>query len=197
MSFGFTKNGCWVAMQWFTKAGFSDVKIKRIGPKWYRGVRRHGLIMGCSVTGVKPKVGTQCLLYIFVWYPGLAPKRNSPMKGHWGCTEPLYCVSYGQRKGREKERERGGGERGEVGREGGEEGGRGNMRFQTSSCLDQRQTVCCTRGMVWGIYIFSVLLLYVFFGCLWNVHSPVHVSQRERCRAIQHQGVEAFHAQSH
>lgn len=42
--------------QWFTKAGFVDVKITRIGPKWYRGVRRHGLIMGCSVTGVKPKV---------------------------------------------------------------------------------------------------------------------------------------------
>lgn len=45
-----------MALQWFTKAGFEDVKIKRIGPKWYRGVRRHGLIMGCSVTGVKPKV---------------------------------------------------------------------------------------------------------------------------------------------
>ena len=42
--------------QWFTKAGFTDVKMTRIGPKWYRGVRRHGLIMGCSVTGVKPKV---------------------------------------------------------------------------------------------------------------------------------------------
>lgn len=45
-----------LCLQWFTKAGFSDVKIKRIGPKWYRGVRRHGLIMGCSVTGVKRKV---------------------------------------------------------------------------------------------------------------------------------------------
>lgn len=45
-----------VLLQWFTKAGFTDVKIKRIGPKWYRGVRRHGLIMGCSVTGIKPKV---------------------------------------------------------------------------------------------------------------------------------------------
>lgn len=44
-------------MEWFTKAGFTDVKIKRIGPKWYRGVRRHGLIMGCSVTGVKPEAG--------------------------------------------------------------------------------------------------------------------------------------------
>jgi len=43
-------------LQWFTKAGFTDVKITRIGPKWYRGVRRHGLIMGCSVTGVKPQV---------------------------------------------------------------------------------------------------------------------------------------------
>lgn len=43
-------------MQWFTKAGFTDVKITRIGPKWYRGVRRHGLIMGCSVTGRKIEV---------------------------------------------------------------------------------------------------------------------------------------------
>ncbi|CAI9297280.1 unnamed protein product [Lactuca saligna] len=44
-------------IEWFEKAGFKDVKIKRIGPKWYRGVRRHGLIMGCSVTGVKPASG--------------------------------------------------------------------------------------------------------------------------------------------
>jgi len=39
---------------WFTRAGFEDVKLKRIGPSWYRGCRKHGLIMGCSVTGVKP-----------------------------------------------------------------------------------------------------------------------------------------------
>lgn len=44
-------------IEWFTKAGFKDVKITRIGPKWYRGVRRHGLIMGCSVTGVKEEAG--------------------------------------------------------------------------------------------------------------------------------------------
>ncbi|KAK4258033.1 hypothetical protein QN277_007543 [Acacia crassicarpa] len=44
-------------IEWFQKAGFKDVKLKRIGPKWYRGVRRHGLIMGCSVTGVKPFTG--------------------------------------------------------------------------------------------------------------------------------------------
>lgn len=44
-------------IEWFEKAGFKDVKIKRIGPQWYRGVRRHGLIMGCSVTGIKPTSG--------------------------------------------------------------------------------------------------------------------------------------------
>lgn len=43
------------------KKGFTDVKIKRIGPSWYRGVRRHGLIMGCSVTGVKPAAGASPL----------------------------------------------------------------------------------------------------------------------------------------
>nr|GLL30713.1 2-methyl-6-phytyl-1,4-hydroquinone methyltransferase, chloroplastic-like [Ipomoea trifida] len=43
--------------EWFEKAGFKDVQLKRIGPKWYRGVRRHGLIMGCSVTGVKADSG--------------------------------------------------------------------------------------------------------------------------------------------
>ena len=32
--------------QWFTAAGFTDIQLKRIGPSWYRGVRRHGLIMG-------------------------------------------------------------------------------------------------------------------------------------------------------
>nr|BAL46505.1 MPBQ methyltransferase [Diospyros kaki] len=44
-------------IEWFQKAGFKDVQLKRIGPQWYRGVRRHGLIMGCSVTGVKPLSG--------------------------------------------------------------------------------------------------------------------------------------------
>ncbi|KAJ8441824.1 hypothetical protein Cgig2_021514 [Carnegiea gigantea] len=44
-------------IEWFQKAGFRDVQLNRIGPKWYRGVRRHGLIMGCVVTGVKPASG--------------------------------------------------------------------------------------------------------------------------------------------
>ncbi|XP_050220909.1 2-methyl-6-phytyl-1,4-hydroquinone methyltransferase, chloroplastic-like [Mercurialis annua] len=42
---------------WFQKAGFTDIQLKPIGPKWYRGARHHGLIIGCSVTGVKPESG--------------------------------------------------------------------------------------------------------------------------------------------
>lgn len=52
-------------IDWFKKAGFKDVKLKRIGPKWYRGVRRHGLIMGCSVTGVKRASGDSPLQVSF------------------------------------------------------------------------------------------------------------------------------------
>lgn len=44
-------------LAWFNAAGFEGVKLHRIGPKWYRGVRRHGLIMGCSVVGTKPAPG--------------------------------------------------------------------------------------------------------------------------------------------
>lgn len=44
-------------IKWFKAAGFDEVRIDRIGPKWYRGVRRHGLIMGCSVSGVKKSSG--------------------------------------------------------------------------------------------------------------------------------------------
>ena len=41
--------------RWFEAAGFADVRLTRIGPSWYEGERGHGLIMGCSVTGVKPE----------------------------------------------------------------------------------------------------------------------------------------------
>ena len=41
-------------LEWFEKAGFENVTMTRIGPKWYQGERGHGLIMGCSVTGDKP-----------------------------------------------------------------------------------------------------------------------------------------------
>lgn len=59
-------------IEWFEKAGFKDVQLHRIGPKWYRGVRRHGLIMGCVVTGVKPYSG------------------DSPLQ----VTFPLFVLSY-------------------------------------------------------------------------------------------------------
>lgn len=55
-------------IEWFEKAGFKKVELKRIGPKWYRGVRRHGLIMGCSVTGVKPASGDSPLEVTLVLY---------------------------------------------------------------------------------------------------------------------------------
>lgn len=43
--------------EWFTKAGFKDLQISYIGPKAYKGVRQHGLIMGLTVTGTKPSEG--------------------------------------------------------------------------------------------------------------------------------------------
>jgi MPBQ/MSBQ methyltransferase len=55
-------------LEWFKCAGFENVKLTRIGPKWYRGERGHGLIMGCSVTGVRPLSGKPPL--------DLGPKRE-------------------------------------------------------------------------------------------------------------------------
>ena len=63
-------------IEWFTKAGFEDVKITRIGPKWYRGVRRHGLIMGCSVTATKPRAGPSPLELP----PLPAPVQRNPLE---------------------------------------------------------------------------------------------------------------------
>ncbi|CAL0299926.1 unnamed protein product [Lupinus luteus] len=49
--------GCCSPRRKSTLTGFKDTNLKRIGPKWYHGVRHHGLIMGCSVTSVKPSSG--------------------------------------------------------------------------------------------------------------------------------------------
>eukprot|EP00271_Cylindrocystis_brebissonii_P015031 TRINITY_DN3693_c0_g1_i1.p1 TRINITY_DN3693_c0_g1~~TRINITY_DN3693_c0_g1_i1.p1 ORF type:complete len:362 (-),score=46.70 TRINITY_DN3693_c0_g1_i1:1334-2419(-) len=68
-------------IEWFTKAGFSDVKLKRIGPKWYRGDRRHGLIMGCSVTGVKVT-------------PGDSPLQLGPKAEDVSAPFNLFSFSY-------------------------------------------------------------------------------------------------------
>lgn len=81
-------------IEWFEKAGFKDVQLKRIGPKWYRGVRRHGLIMGCSVTGVKPRSGDSPLQVIFLFsncqqvacFLHLIPKSNFCLF----CFQPPY-----------------------------------------------------------------------------------------------------------
>ena len=39
---------------WFSKAGFTDIKIHQVTPEWYNGDRSHGLIMGCAIVGTKP-----------------------------------------------------------------------------------------------------------------------------------------------
>lgn len=44
---------------WFTKAGFTDIKIHQVTPDWYNGDRSHGLIMGCAVVGTKPDSWSQ------------------------------------------------------------------------------------------------------------------------------------------
>ena len=78
-------------IDWFTKAGFSEVQLKRIGPKWYRGVRRHGLIMGCSVTGVKTESGDSPLqvLLIFLAVTKLIPGRSLCV---WQIVGPAPCI---------------------------------------------------------------------------------------------------------
>lgn len=53
-------------IDWFEKAGFKDVQLKGIGQKWYCRVRRHGLMMGCSVTRVKSASGDSPLQVIYI-----------------------------------------------------------------------------------------------------------------------------------
>lgn len=59
-------------------SGFRVFQLKRISRKWYRGIRRHGLIMGCSVAGGKPNSGDSPLQ--------LGPKRKR-------CTEACQSIS--------------------------------------------------------------------------------------------------------
>jgi MPBQ/MSBQ methyltransferase len=79
-------------IEWFKKAGFKDVELKRIGPKWYRGVRRHGLIMGCSVTGVKPLSGDSPLQVIIIYTPFLSSSLD--IKIHQTLNSSLYACLY-------------------------------------------------------------------------------------------------------
>jgi MPBQ/MSBQ methyltransferase len=44
-------------VRWYEQAGFQDIKVSYIGPRAYKGVRQHGLIMGLTITGTKPLNG--------------------------------------------------------------------------------------------------------------------------------------------
>ena len=44
---------------WFKSAGFRQIEVSEITPEAYKGVRRHGLIMGLVVTGIKPVDGPE------------------------------------------------------------------------------------------------------------------------------------------
>ncbi|VAH96031.1 unnamed protein product [Triticum turgidum subsp. durum] len=61
-------------IEWFERAGFKDVELTRIGPRWYRGARRHGLVIGCCVTGIKTQNGDSPLR--------LGPKAEDVSKPH-------------------------------------------------------------------------------------------------------------------
>jgi MPBQ/MSBQ methyltransferase len=62
--------------EWFTRAGFTDLKVSYIGPPAYKGVRQHGLIMGLTITGRKPA-------------PGEAKIQLGPMKERLDQTKPM------------------------------------------------------------------------------------------------------------
>jgi len=78
-------------IDWFTAAGFKDVQLKRIGPWWYHGVRRHGLIMGCSVTARKAAIGESPLQ--------LGPKEEDVTKPSVGAAARLTRLILGTAAG--------------------------------------------------------------------------------------------------
>ncbi|XP_042489052.1 2-methyl-6-phytyl-1,4-hydroquinone methyltransferase, chloroplastic-like isoform X1 [Macadamia integrifolia] len=82
-------------IEWFKNAGFKDIQLKRIGPKWYRGVRRHGLIMGCSVTGRKPASGDSPLqvLAIRIEVDSGTEPDESAMNLVILCKDPIFVIS--------------------------------------------------------------------------------------------------------
>jgi len=66
---------------WFTRAGFTDLKVSYIGPPAYKGIRQHGLIMGLTITGRKPA-------------PGEAKIQLGPMRERLDQSKPM---SLGER----------------------------------------------------------------------------------------------------
>ncbi|KAI4345703.1 hypothetical protein L6164_012803 [Bauhinia variegata] len=73
-------------IEWFRKAGFQDIKLKTVGPRWFRGARRHGLIIGCCVTGVKPESGDSPLQLGPQLEDLKKPTNRNPFKFLWGYT---------------------------------------------------------------------------------------------------------------
>lgn len=67
--------------EWFTRAGFTDLKVSYIGPPAYKGIRQHGLIMGLTITGRKPA-------------PGEAKIQLGPMRERLDQSKPM---SLGER----------------------------------------------------------------------------------------------------
>lgn len=60
-------------ISWFRNAGFEDIKVEIESPKWYRGTLRHGVIMGCWVTGVKKASGDSPLKVLIYCSVVLSP----------------------------------------------------------------------------------------------------------------------------
>lgn len=87
------------------------MQLKRIGPSWYRGVRRHGLIMGCSVTARKPAGGpSDSPLQLGPKAEVLAAPNTNPLSfllrvllgsvgGFWYFMLPIYMWCAGRRGG--------------------------------------------------------------------------------------------------
>ena len=70
-------------IQWFRNAGFRDVKVTRIGPWWYHGVRR------CRKLRLSLLYRFNFFLLLQTWtYHGLL--CNGPQRGLW-CFE--FCVA--------------------------------------------------------------------------------------------------------
>ncbi|KAI4317910.1 hypothetical protein L6164_025738 [Bauhinia variegata] len=81
-------------IEWFRKAGFQDIKLRNIGPKWYRGARHYGLIAGCCVTGVKPLSGDSPLQPVQVEDFMKKHVNGNQFQFLWGFTLGWIGASY-------------------------------------------------------------------------------------------------------
>jgi len=66
-------------MYWFQQAGFQDIKMYKIGPPAYRGIRQHGLIMGLVVVATKPANGPDLPIVASCPESFIESSRKAPM----------------------------------------------------------------------------------------------------------------------